>query len=164
MATGTRILVVANRTVGAPALAEELRRLADGRDVSFTVLAPCPVREREAARERLDEAVVELRVMGLHAKGVLGAETPLTAVEEEYDNARYDEIVVATLEAGASQWLAGGLPGQIERRTHAVVHHVTVPEAQAAPPPPPPAEHRGLLEGLLSELHVETNKTGHPYG
>lgn len=153
----TKILVVANRTADARTLLEDLERRAAGREVELTLLVPVAARGREEARERLDAALGHLRATGVRARGLLGAEDPAVAVEEEYEDARYDEIVVATLARGHSSWLASGLPARVEHLTHAVVHHVPVPAGEAAPPLGPPAEPQGLLEGFIRELHVDTN-------
>lgn len=167
MAFTTRILVLANRTVDAPTLLSALKERAQDRPCEFTLLVPATNAERETARARADAAVEHLRAAGVEAEARLVAEDPVIAVEDEYDNARYDEIIVSTLAAGSSRWLAAGLPSRIQRLTDAVVRHVAVPPQEAAPPAaagraadaPEP-----VLEGMLDLLHVDTNRSGHPYG
>ncbi|MCD6725815.1 MAG: hypothetical protein LT070_01070 [Solirubrobacteraceae bacterium] len=159
----TRILVLANRTIESDALAEHLLARATREQVEVTLLVPGPLSGREDARRRLDAAVERLRADGLTAEGLIGAESPLVAVQEEYDNRAYDEVIVATLERGHSSWLATGLPARVQQATGAVVHHLAVPRAQAAILPEHiEREQASLLEGLLDELHVDTNREAGP--
>jgi hypothetical protein len=162
----THILVLANRTVDADPLLSALEARGRSAPIDVTLLVPAAPKERAEARERMEGAIARLREAGVDAEGRLGPPDPLTAVSEEYDNARYDEVIVSTLEAGTSRWLEQGLPGRVQRLTGAVVHHVT------SPPPVPvasithsaPPARKPVFEGMLSSLHVDTNDVGHPYG
>ena len=60
--------------------------------IVVTLLVPAAPGERPAARERMDEAIARLAAAGIEAGGLIGPPEPLTAVSEEYDNARYDEV------------------------------------------------------------------------
>lgn len=166
MAFTTHILVLANRTVDAAPLMDALEERARSGPVAVTLLVPARMDERDAARRRMEGAVACLREGGIDAEGRLGPEEPISAIAEEYDNARYDEIIVSTLADGQSRWLAQGLPGRVARLTGAVVHHVACPKERLAAPVPirPAARHRPVFEGILSQLHVDTNDVGHPYG
>ena len=165
MAYTTHILVLANRTVGTPTLVDALKQRATAGPVAFTLLVPTAHADRETSRARAEAAVALLDAGGIVAECRLGPEDPVIAIEEEYDNARYDEIIVATLEQGSSRWLAAGLPARVRRLTDAVVHHVAVPPREAAPPAAAshPGARESVLEGMLGLLHVDTNTSGHPY-
>ena len=166
MAFKTHILVLANRTVDAPPLISALEERARIGPVAVTLLVPTRYDERDEARRRMSGAVACLREGGIDAEGRLGPEEPISAIAEEYDNTRYDEIIVSTLAEGESRWLAQGLPGRVERLTGAVVHHVTCapePPGTAAPTSAPKAR-QPIFEGILSQLRVDTNDVGHPYG
>ena len=166
MAFTTHILVLANRTVDAAPLMNALHERAVNGPIAVTLLVPARLSERDAARGRMDGAVACLRAGGVEAEGRLGPEEPISAIAEEYDNTRYDEIIVSTLADGQSRWLAQGLPGRVARLTGALVHHVACPPEPAAGPAPVPhaAVRRPVFEGILSQLHVDTNDVGHPYG
>ena len=163
----THILVLANRTVDSGPLLAALEERARSGPIVVTLLVPAAPGERPAARARMDAAIARLAAAGIEAGGLIGPPEPLTAVGEEYDNARYDEVVVSTLAEGASRWLAQGLPGRVQRMTGAVVHHVTSTPTEpehAAPAVEQAPAKRPVLEGLLGTLRVETNEVGHPYG
>ncbi len=162
----THVLVIANRTIGASALLLALRRRCEREPVRYTLLVPAAASERQAAGERLDEAVATLTSWSIEAAGLLGAADPVVATKEEYDNARYDEILVVTLPGESSMWLQHGVPARVQQATGAVVHHITVPAEQAAPPSGPSVapRHEPVLEGMLGLLKVDTNRIGHPYG
>ena len=166
MAFTTHILVLANRTVDAAPLMDALEARARSGPISVTLLVPARFDEREEARRRVDGAVARLLAAGIDAEGRLGPEEPISAIAEEYDNTRYDEIIVSTLAEGQSRWLAQGLPGRVERLTGAVVHHVLCPPepVAAAAPDPAATKRRPVFEGILSQLRVDTNDVGHPYG
>ena len=72
---------------------------------------PAAPGERPAARARMDAAIARLAAAGIEAGGLIGPPEPLTAVGEEYDNARYDEVVVSTLAEGASRSACTGAAG-----------------------------------------------------
>jgi hypothetical protein len=167
MAFTTHILVLANRTVDAAPLTAAIEERAHRGPVAITLLVPARLDERDAARKRMEGAVARLRELGIEAEGRLGPEEPISAIAEEYDNTRYDEIIVSTLAEGQSRWLAQGLPGRVTRLTGAVVHHVACrpePAGVAKPAPRAAARHKPVFEGILSQLHVDTNDVGHPYG
>ena len=76
----SKILVVANETVGADELLHELRRLEDEKTSDYYVMVPArPLHERhgtvwtqegaiEAAEERLEQTLETLRTEGLKAE------------------------------------------------------------------------------------------------
>ena len=141
MSWTTNVLVVANVTAASPELRTALVQRAGRGTAKFTLIVPAdPVAGgRDLARERLDEALKELRGAGLQVDGRIGSGDPILAVADEWDPRRYDEIVVSTLPQKLSKWLHAGLPERIERITGARVTHVVSqppkPEVEASPAP-----------------------------
>lgn len=126
----TKVLVIANRTVGSDGLRDTLLARAGHGPLRITLVAPAvpesgdPLRGRAAAAQRLEEAVARLRADGLHVEGVLGDADPMLALSDVWDPRRFDEVIVSTLPSGTSRWLAYDLPHRIERFTGARVTHV----------------------------------------
>src|SRR5215210_6080448 len=118
MAWTFSVLVVANVTATSRELMAALSERAQKDRCRFTLVVPAPVagaEGREAAQHRLEGALEQLRDAGLEAEGVIGDHDPLAAVTEEFDPARHDEIVIATLPTGVSKWLQVDLPHRVER-------------------------------------------------
>jgi hypothetical protein len=134
-----RYLVVANLTLGGDALREVLeKRVADG-GARFHVLVPASpaatgwathdeASDVAAARQRLDEALRRLRELG--ADEVTGQVGPARPVDVIGDVIRanaddpFDEIVLSTLPAGPSRWLAMDLPSRVARAHPIPLTHV----------------------------------------
>jgi hypothetical protein len=151
MAFRAHLLVVANRTVDSPELLAAIRERAQRGPVRVTLLVPSAWSERELAEPRIGAAVEALAAEGISAEGLLGDADPIVAVQEAWHPGRYDEVVVSTLEAGASRWLQIDLPHRVAKLTDCQVRHVAVPLRRPSerPPSPPPAR-RPVLESLLS--------------
>jgi hypothetical protein len=131
------VLVIANRTAASPDLLAELGELAERRAVRFDLIVPPAVPGPDAradARRNLTAALDALASSGLEADGRVGTDSdPVVAAIEAFDPARHDEIVVSTLPASSSHWLACDGPNRIGRATGALVHHVVARDARAAP-------------------------------
>ena len=111
---------MANETVGATELIEELARLDSDLDATYLVVVPASpvdtgaavthgaldIREATtaAAQARLDRTLAILTDAGLTVTGQLGDYRPLRAVREAIDSFGPDRIVIATLPASASVW------------------------------------------------------------
>jgi hypothetical protein len=151
MAFTTHLLVVANRTVDSPELLNALRLRAEDGPLHVTMLAPSTYAERAQAQRRLERAGATLEAAGIQAEAMLGDADPIVAVQEAWNPGRYDEVVVSTLAAGASQWLQIDLPHRVAKLTDCQVRHVAVQVRRPAPSrPQPPPEHRPLLERVAS--------------
>jgi hypothetical protein len=140
-----RYLVVANQTLQAGELREELRMRVSAGPCSFFVIVPAtkaanydpvaaagvlpqpgmwwwaarPVTDEEAAaqaRERLRLILADLASMGVCADGDIGSSSPLEAIETVCADHQFDEIIVTTLPRHVSRWLRADLPHQVERR------------------------------------------------
>jgi GABA permease len=117
----SRVLVLANETLTADELLEELRRIDREGKAKYYVCVPAnPVdtgqAERvgavflweataEAARRRLDLTLQTLHDHGLDAEGALGDYRPLRALAESVRVFEPDQIVISTLPAALSAWL-----------------------------------------------------------
>jgi hypothetical protein len=153
-----RLLVVANRTVDAPGLLDELQRRAGERPIELTLLIPAAWNEHEESAQRAKGAVDALRERGLDvAQAVLGDADPLCAVEEEWDPRRYDEVLVVTLPTASSRWLQVDLPHRVAKLTDAAVEHVEIAPARPPEEPPPARSDQPrdpFLVRLLSTMRV----------
>ncbi len=148
------VLVVANVTATSEELLDALRGRAQETTCSFTLVIPATPfgGGREAALEKLGDALDRLHDAGLEAEGSVGNADPILAVTDVWDPKRYDEIIVSTLPMRFSKWLHAGLPERISKLTDAPVTHVVSappkPAPEVAPPPPPPDKSMGPLAVL----------------
>jgi GABA permease len=132
----SKVLVVANETVGADELLRELRRLEDEKTSDYYVMVPArPLHERygtvwtqegaiEAAEDRLQQTLEVLRTEGLNAQGRVGDMRPLHAINDALMDFKADLIVISTHPEKRSRWMRHGLVEQAERRFSRPVIHV----------------------------------------
>ncbi|MBK8447326.1 MAG: multidrug effflux MFS transporter [Micropruina sp.] len=66
---------------------------------------------------RLDNTLNELRGIGATAEGAIGDPDPVAAIDAMLADQDFDEIVLSTLPAGPSRWLALDIPHCIRRHT-----------------------------------------------
>ena len=135
-ATASRVLVVANETVGADELLTELRRLKNEREAEYFVCVPAqPLHTGQgavwssdamvaAARHRLAGALSILRGEGLRADGDLGDHRPLHAMDDAVRAFRPDLIVISTHPEERSNWLRQGLVERAKSKYGVAVRHV----------------------------------------
>jgi hypothetical protein len=130
-----RILVIANRTCPCPALADEVARRASDAPTDVLVVAPAlnsrlhhwlsDVDEALArARERLDLATIALRRRGVIARGEIGDADPMLAIADALASFPADEILIATLPAGRSNWIERGLVEKATARFGIPIAHL----------------------------------------
>jgi GABA permease len=136
----TRVLVLANETVGASELLDELRSIdAAGRAQYFVCVPANPVDTGqaevkgavwvwqatvEAAQRRLDSTLQILRSQGLDADGELGDYRPLHALQQAVGDFRPDRIVIATHPEGRSTWLRHGVVDSARQQYDVPVLHI----------------------------------------
>ena len=132
----SKVLVVANETVGADELLKELRRLEDEKTSEYYVMVPArPLHERhgtvwsqegaiEAAEERLEATLEVLRTEGLHADGRVGDMRPMHAIGDALMDFDADLIVISTHPEKRSRWLRLGLVEQAKKRYDVPVIHI----------------------------------------
>jgi hypothetical protein len=122
-----KVLVVANVTGSSPELVDALKQRAAKDTCGFTLVIPATgggTGGREAAKDRLADALDRMRAEGLEAEGQVGDADPVAAVSDIWDPGNFDEVVVSTLPTGSSKWLAIDLPRRIEKMTGVQVSHV----------------------------------------
>jgi hypothetical protein len=111
-----RILVVANETVAGRALRGVIVERASAHDAE--VLVVCPALNsrlrhwtsdeddaRARAQERLDESLAALSAAGVEARGEVGDDDPLQAIEDALRTFGAEELVISTHPPGRSNWL-----------------------------------------------------------
>jgi hypothetical protein len=142
-----RILVVANETVTGAALRDEILHRARGKDAEVLVVAPAlntrlrhwtsdEDRARAEAQERLDASLAALAEAGVHARGQVGDDDPIQAIDDALRTFGADEIVVSTHPPGRSNWLEKDLVGRAREHYGCPIGHVVVDlehERSAAP-------------------------------
>jgi GABA permease len=141
-AVASRVLVVANETVGADELLTELRRLKNESEAEYFVCAPAQPLDTgqgaawsadamvAAARHRLDSVLSILRGEGLRVDGDLGDYRPLHAMDDAVRDFRPDLIVISTLPEERSNWLRQDIVERAKRKYGVAVRHIVshVPE------------------------------------
>lgn len=132
----SKVLIVANETVGAEELLAEIRRIEDERTSEFLVVVPArPLHEvhgsvwtqegaQEAARARLDATLEILRAEGLQATGTIGDTQPIPAIGDALMDFDADLIVISTHPAERSSWLHGDIVEKARRKYGKPVVHV----------------------------------------
>jgi hypothetical protein len=130
-----RLLVVANQTLGGHELRAEL--LAREPRPELRVVAPVLVSrakyvmsdidtELVLARERLEQMLVWARREGFAISGVVCAEGPLTALEDELRGFGPDEVLISTHTPKRSNWLEAGVVSRAREELDIPVGHVVV--------------------------------------
>lgn len=137
-----RILLVANETLGDVGLSEEIERAAGGQRTQVTVICPAltsRVRRwasdldgaRAEAQRRLDEILGRLRAAGIEARGEIGDEDPLRAIEDALRSFGADEIIITTHPADRSSWLERDVVARARERLAVPITHLVI-DAEAA--------------------------------
>ena len=142
----SRVLVVANQTVGDSALLQSIRDRMKQGPCEFSLLVPAtPHAQREStmemlgrnlgsalpppedsrgaveadydhAQSRLDLGMGQLRQLGAQVDGAVGDPNPLKAIEDALARRTCDEIILSTLPSGVSRWLGQDLPHKVKRK------------------------------------------------
>jgi hypothetical protein len=132
-----RYLVVAHQTADSPELVAELRRALGADPTStFVLLVPAtPVQHLRGWTEGESKAVAaaagaraqeHLKSHGVELSQVrVGDPDPVEAAADEWnERPDYDEIILSTLTARASQWLRGDARNRLAKRLSIPVRHV----------------------------------------
>jgi hypothetical protein len=131
-----RILVVANETVGGTALIDAVKKHAEGGDVKVTVI--CPQNNpkggwviyddaaRDAAENRLQMTVAQLREIGIEADGELMDPDPYQATMDAIHQFGADQVIISTHPETRSGWMRKDLVSRIEDDSGLPVEHVVV--------------------------------------
>ena len=132
-----RILVIANETVGGEALRERVEEHSSGHPTQVLVVTPAlnsPLRHftsdidkaREQARQRLQASLARLREAGIEARGEIGDDDPLQAIEDALHTFGADEVIISTHPEGRSNWLERGVVTGARERFAVPITHVVV--------------------------------------
>jgi hypothetical protein len=133
----SRILVIANETVGGRVLTDLISEKSAGSRANVLVVAPTLVTPlerltsdedpgRSAAQERLDASLAKLRALGVDASGEIGDVEPLQAIEDALRTFGPDEIIISTHPEGRSHWLETGVVTGARERFAVPITHVVV--------------------------------------
>ena len=137
-----RILFVAHRACGSPALCAEVRKHAQGAADVF-VVAPVlgsPSHrwtsddgdDRALAEERLQQSIGCLRKHGLRAHGTLGDSDPVQAVADALHQFPAEEIVICLEEPEQTHWLHTGVVERTTKRFAVPVTEIAVGSREPA--------------------------------
>lgn len=133
----SRVLVLANETIGGAALLDAIRaRHSADPDTFFFVVVPQTRPQhgnviydeavRDSAQVRVDLALAFMREEGIEGSGEVGDGDPLNAAKDAIAEHRLDEIIVSTLPTGQSGWVRRDIVEQLGAETGLPVEHVTV--------------------------------------
>lgn len=133
-----RLLVVANETVQGEALLNEIRERCRDRKAEVLVVTPALAASRadhwasdideaiELARQRMELSLIEIRGLGLKARGDIGDSDPNMAIEDALRVFPADEIVISTHPPERSRWLEHGVVEVARERIDLPITHVVV--------------------------------------
>jgi uncharacterized membrane protein len=132
-----RVLVVANETVAGRALRGEVVHRTSGTDADILVVCPAlnsrirhwtsdEDRAREQAHERLERSLAALSEAGVEARGVVGDDDPMQAIEDALRTFGADEIIISTHPPGRSNWLEKDVITRARERFDLPITHVVV--------------------------------------
>jgi len=133
-----RLLVVANETVEGEALLNEIRDRCGDRKCQVMVITPALAASRashwasdideaiELARQRMELSLIEIRRLGLKAKGEIGDSDPNMAIEDALRVFPADEIVISTHPPERSRWLEHGVVDRAREQIDLPITHVVV--------------------------------------
>jgi hypothetical protein len=129
-----KVLVVANETVAGRALRGEVLHRTDS-----DVLVVCPAlnsrirhwtsdedQARERAHERLERSLAALAEAGVEARGEVGDDDPLQAMEDALRTFGADEIIISTHPPGRSNWLEKDVIARARECFDLPITHVVV--------------------------------------
>jgi uncharacterized membrane protein len=132
-----RVLVVANETVAGRALRGEVLHRTSGTDAD--VLVVCPAlnsrirhwtsdedQARALAQERLERSLGTLAEHGVEARGEVGDDDPMQAIEDALRTFGADEIIISTHPPGRSNWLEKEVIVRARERFDLPITHVVV--------------------------------------
>jgi hypothetical protein len=130
-----RYLIVGGETAANPEVVQEAESiLATDKLAVFTLLVPAThVRQYlgqvqgedgDVARRMAEAAQRRFATVGIALDYHIGPPDPVLAVDEEFRERSYDEVIVSTYAARRSRWLTLKLPDKIEDKYKIPVRHV----------------------------------------
>jgi hypothetical protein len=133
-----RLLVIANETVQGEALLEEIRGRCRDRRCEVMVVTPAVASSRashwasdideaiELARQRMELSLIEIKQLGLKARGEIGDSDPNVAIEDALRVFPADEILISTHPPDRSRWLEHDVVDKARERIDLPITHVVV--------------------------------------
>jgi hypothetical protein len=133
-----RLLVIANETVQGEELLKEIRDRCRDRRCEVMVVTPALASSRtshwtsdideaiELARQRMELSLIEIKRLGLKAKGEIGDSDPNVAIEDALRVFAADEILISTHPPDRSRWLERGVVDKARERIDLPITHVVV--------------------------------------
>jgi hypothetical protein len=133
-----RLLVIANETVQGEELLNEVRDRCRDRRCEVMVVTPALASSRtsqwtsdideaiELARQRMELSLIEIKRLGLKAKGEIGDSDPNVAIEDALRVFPADEILISTHPPDRSRWLEHGVVDKARERIDLPITHVVV--------------------------------------
>jgi hypothetical protein len=134
----TRILLLANETVGSKDVARRLKDLAGDKPAELFLVAPAltssPLKLAagevdeaiEAAKLRLEHSLHTLREMGFEATGTIGDADPSLALDDGLRQFQAEEVVISTHTPERSKWLEQDVVERARERLNVPVTHLVV--------------------------------------
>ncbi len=132
----SKVLVVANETLGGRALIDAVRARADRGDATFYVIAPQNQPKSgyvvytesvlDAAQHRVDTTLEQLRAVGIEASGEVMDPDPFAAITDAVGEHGIDEIILSTHPETRSGWMRRDLIERVQAATGLPVEHVVV--------------------------------------
>lgn len=133
-----RLLVIANETVQGEGLLNQIRDRCRDRRCEVMVVTPALASSRtshwtsdideaiELARQRMELSLIEIKQLGLKAKGEIGDSDPNMAIEDALRIFPADEIVISTHPPDRSRWLEHGVVDKAREQIDLPITHVVV--------------------------------------
>jgi hypothetical protein len=134
-------LVVGNQTLAGPELMTAIaERIAADEPTRFHVVVPAtPIQDgftwdedkaHDAAQERLDAMLDQLRRLGVEASGEVGHKDPVEAARDAMRGHPVDEVILSTLPPGLSRWLGQDAPTRLKAAVAVPVVVITAEPAK----------------------------------
>jgi hypothetical protein len=133
-----RLLVIANETVQGEELRKEIGDRCRDRRCEVMVVTPALASSRtshwtsdideaiELARQRMELSLIEIKQLGLKAKGEIGDSDPNIAIEDALRVFPADEILISTHPPDRSRWLEHGVVDKAREQIDLPITHVVV--------------------------------------
>ena len=160
------ILVIANETVAANSLVQEIRDRAKEGLWRFTIAVPNEGGDSRAAERRLQATLSVLAEAGIDASGTVVEGDPFAAASLVMSEEDVHEILLATYPTGQSAWMQADLLDRLRKSTGLGITRVVVSREEAREPLNQPgvtqvavlADEALGAEGLVAALRERADK------
>jgi hypothetical protein len=131
-----RVLVIADESLSAQALQDEIVPHSAGRPLEAHVMAPAlrsrlahwtgDDSQRHQADRHLTKTLSSFRAAGIPARGEIGSDDPIQAADDSLREFPADELVFVTGRDGSAIWLEAGVLDVARERYDVWVTHIEV--------------------------------------